>query len=225
MAMQVQKANCILCFYESKSVITVQSWFWKEYGLNPCTRLSIYAWYKQFTEWFCLPKLRVPACFWSDCGHSAGDVHARLVKVDKICQLGTHHSSASGVENCRESFAVEMNQLTCTCCPVFGMRMVFIMTCKITSEIQVTLKTCYFHCADFIIVHSLFFWSKFLKCKGHYMMDFLQIHIQPSSCIVCFFISCSLVSYVWFLFIACTTNFESYLLFLILLICAVCIIF
>jgi hypothetical protein len=53
MATQAQKTNCVLWFHETKSVTVVQIRFRRESVLNPPSRLSIYAWYKQFTQSDC----------------------------------------------------------------------------------------------------------------------------------------------------------------------------
>jgi hypothetical protein len=65
MATQVQKANCMLWFHETNLVTAVQRRFRRQFWLNPNTKPSSYAWYKQFTQSLCLQRqqLWVPACF------------------------------------------------------------------------------------------------------------------------------------------------------------------
>jgi hypothetical protein len=76
MAMQVQKANYMLWFHETKSVTAVQRWFCWEFGLNPPTRSSIYVCYKQFTQSGCLCK-----------GKSSGRLHISEATVDRMWQV------------------------------------------------------------------------------------------------------------------------------------------
>jgi hypothetical protein len=62
MVIKVQKANCKLWFQKTKLVTVVKRWFRREFGLNPPTRPSIYAWYKQLTQSGCLHKGNCSRC-------------------------------------------------------------------------------------------------------------------------------------------------------------------
>jgi hypothetical protein len=86
-----RKLTVCCCFTK-----TNQWWQHRESGLNPPTRSSIHAWYKQFTQ---------HGCLWKDnsSGHppiskvtvdSATDVHVHPMKDNKMCQQGTRHPYA-----------------------------------------------------------------------------------------------------------------------------------
>jgi len=56
MATPEKKPFCVLEYYTSKSVVTVQHAFRAKYAKGPPTDKTIRAWYKQFTETGCLCK-------------------------------------------------------------------------------------------------------------------------------------------------------------------------
>jgi len=56
MAAPVEKSICVLEYHTSKCVVTVQRAFRAKYAKDPPTDKTIRAWYKQFTETWCLGK-------------------------------------------------------------------------------------------------------------------------------------------------------------------------
>jgi len=56
MAAPVEKSFCVLEYHTSKSVVAVQRAFRTNYAKEPPTDKTILAWYKQFTENWCLCK-------------------------------------------------------------------------------------------------------------------------------------------------------------------------
>ena len=56
MAALGEKSFCMLEYYTSKSVVTVQCAFRAKYEKDPPTDKTVHAWYKQFTETWCLWK-------------------------------------------------------------------------------------------------------------------------------------------------------------------------
>jgi len=56
MAASVEKSFCVLEYHTSKSVVAVQRPFRAKYAKEPPTDKTIRAWYKQFTETWCLCK-------------------------------------------------------------------------------------------------------------------------------------------------------------------------
>jgi len=62
MAAPAEKSFCVLEYYTSKSVVTVQLAFRAKYAKYPPTDKTIRAWYKQFTETGCLCKQKSSGC-------------------------------------------------------------------------------------------------------------------------------------------------------------------
>jgi hypothetical protein len=60
MASQVEEAECVLWFHESRSVVTVQRRFCTVFGREPATIMSIYMWHKLFDQTGCICKGKSP---------------------------------------------------------------------------------------------------------------------------------------------------------------------